>query len=98
MERTNKKQRLSTQMKRHSKKQVQSEKPIKAEDLIPMGSTLLNLAMSATIHGGAKKGTMVNIIGASHGGETVLALTSFAEANMKQSFEDSLLIVFLLDP
>jgi recombination protein RecA len=58
------------------------------DQLIPMGSTLLNLAMSGTVHGGAKKGTMINIIGASHGGKTVLALTSFPEANMNQAFDE----------
>jgi RecA/RadA recombinase len=61
---------------------------INPNDLVPMGSTLLNLAMSGSIEGGAKKGTMVNIIGSSHGGKTMLALTSFAETNRKESFKD----------
>ena len=75
-------------MKRHSKKKEKEETNINPSDLVPMGSTLLNLAMSDTIEGGAKKGTMINIIGASHGGKTILALTAFAEANMKASFDD----------
>lgn len=79
---------LASQMKRHSKKLVKEETNINPQDLVPMGSTLLNLAMSDSIEGGAKKGTMINIIGASHGGKTILALTSFAEANMKESFDD----------
>lgn len=90
MERSNKKPpSLARQMKRHSKERVSKvSEHLNPDDLIPMGSTLLNLAMSDTIHGGAKKGTMINIIGASHGGKTVLALTSFAEVNMKKSFDD----------
>lgn len=88
MERTTKTS-LATQMVRHAtKKEIAEESHIAPGDLVPMGSTLLNLAMSGTIHGGAKKGTMVNVIGASHGGKTVLALTTFAEANRKKSFNN----------
>jgi len=84
-----KKEPLKAQIKRHASKQPEKESTvINPEDLIPMGSTLLNLAMSDTIHGGAKKGTMINIIGASHGGKTILALTCFAETNRKKSFDD----------
>lgn len=80
---------LSNQLKRSSKRVLEEkENHLNKNDLIPMGSTLLNLAMSETIYGGAKKGTMVNIIGGSHGGKTMLALTSFAEANMKKSFNN----------
>lgn len=85
---------LKSQIKRPEKKtvHVMEEKHINPEDLVPMGSTLLNLAMSDSIEGGAKKGTMVNIIGESHGGKTILALTTFAEANKKPSFDDYLFI------
>jgi RecA/RadA recombinase len=76
------KKKVSTPVKRQPKQHIDPE------DLVPMGSTLLNLAMSGSIEGGAKKGTMVNIIGSSHGGKTMLALTSFAETNMKKSFDD----------
>lgn len=91
MIRKNNKRALDTQMKSHLKrasKVVDNKSNVDSDDLVPMGSTLLNLAMSGTIDGGAKKGTMVNIIGASHGGKTMLALTSFAEANRKESFDD----------
>jgi recombination protein RecA len=93
MQRANKKviPSLSSQVKRHSlSKSKEEEQPnnFKLSDLVPMGSTLLNLAMSGTIHGGAQKGKFINIIGESHGGKTVLALTSFAEANKKESFDD----------
>jgi len=81
---------LSIQLKTHSTKvnNVKSDSNFQPSDLIPMGSTLLNLAMSGTIYGGAKKGCMINIIGSSNGGKSILALTSFAETNMKRSFDD----------
>lgn len=80
--------KLARSIKRHSRKKETEETHINPNDLVPMGSTLVNLAMSDTIDGGAKKGTMVNVIGASHGGKTILALTAFAEANMKTSFDE----------
>lgn len=95
MQRTSNKRGLSVQMKSHvkqSKKEVKESSHIDVSDLVPMGSTLLNLAMSGSIEGGAKKGTMVNIIGGSHGGKSILALTSFAETNMKESFDDYIFI------
>jgi recombination protein RecA len=85
--------KLSRQIRKHSEKPVtEKAERFSKDDLVPMGSTLLNLAMSGTIHGGAKKCTMVNIIGASHGGKSMLALTSFAEANRREAFEDYKLI------
>jgi len=88
MVRTNK-AGLSAQMRRHSKKEISKPNSnLNIEDLVPMGSTLLNLAMSGSIYGGAKKGTMINIIGSSHGGKSILALTSFAETCVKESFDD----------
>lgn len=86
MKRT-KKASIGTQLK-NAKLKKEKEQSYSKADLVPMGSTLLNLAMSDCIEGGAKKGTMINIIGASHGGKTILALTSFAEANMNDSFEN----------
>jgi len=80
--------KLARSIKRHSQKKETKEAHINPKDLVPMGSTLVNLAMSDSIEGGAKKGTMVNVIGASHGGKTILALTAFAEANMKASFDN----------
>jgi len=91
MIRSSSKKTLANQMLSRNKKAskaVEEDNHIDPNDLVPMGSTLLNLAMSGTIEGGAKKGTMINIIGASHGGKTILALTAFAEANMKESFDD----------
>lgn len=61
-------------------------------DLIPMGSTLLNLAMSGYKEGGARKGRLVNIIGASHGGKTILALSALTEMCYNSAFKDYELI------
>lgn len=82
------KKSLHHQIKNHSNSKEIAERHLTPDELIPTGSTLLNLAMSGTIHGGGKKGTMINIIGKSHGGKTILALTAFAETNKKESFKN----------
>lgn len=64
------------------------EPPYTIQDLIPMGSTLLNLAMSGKKEGGARVGRMINIIGASHGGKTMVALSALAEACYNPNFRD----------
>lgn len=48
-------------------------------DCIPTGSVLLNLAASGLADGGWLKGTVVNVIGDSDAGKSVLALTCLAE-------------------
>lgn len=47
--------------------------------LIPTGCDLLNLALSNNVNGGYGSGRIVNIIGDSHAGKTILALTGLAE-------------------
>lgn len=47
--------------------------------LLPTGLALLNLGMSNTIDGGYESGRIVNIIGDSHAGKTILALSGLAE-------------------
>jgi RecA/RadA recombinase len=87
------KNNLKKQIKKHSQAPIiKKEEHINKQDLVPTGCALLDLAMSGTIHGGTKKGTMINIIGESHGGKTILALTSFAETNMKTSFNEYIFI------
>jgi RecA/RadA recombinase len=49
------------------------------EDLIPTGSTLLNLLLSDNPYGGYKEGSIVNIVGDSSAGKTFLLWTLFAE-------------------
>lgn len=63
-----------------------------AEDLVPSGSTMLNLACSDTIHGAFLLGGMINIIGDSAAGKTIEALTICAECNQLERFDDYRLI------
>lgn len=60
--------------------------------LIPTGSTLLNLCCSDRIEGGYVCGKMVNIIGDSAAGKTMLALSMLAEIANTPRFDDYLLI------
>jgi RecA/RadA recombinase len=60
--------------------------PIK--NTISTGNTLLNLALSDTIDGGYNAGKMVNLIGDSSSGKTILALTMLAEANRNKKFDN----------
>ncbi len=53
---------------------------------IPTGSTLLNLALSDRVDGGWLMGSMANIIGDSHAGKSILALTTFAEVAYDKRF------------
>jgi len=54
-------------------------KPAARDDLIPSGSTMLNLALSDDPFGGYQKGSLVNIVGDSSAGKTTLVLNCFAE-------------------
>jgi recombination protein RecA len=66
------------------------EAPLK--DLIPTGSVMLNLACSDTSNGGYAKGKIVNIIGDSSSGKTLLALSMLAEVSSLPAFDDYRLI------
>ena len=55
---------------------------------VATGSTLLNLAMSDLRCGGYRLGKMVNTIGDSSSGKTLLALTGFAEMARRKRFDD----------
>ena len=61
-------------------------------DLIPSGSTLLNLAQSGTPHGCWGRGKICNIVGDSHSGKTLLALTCLAEVANDSKFDEFKLI------
>lgn len=58
------------------------------EIFIPTGSTLLNLALSGTPHGGWKSGNVANIVGDSGAGKSFLALTTLAEAGCMEAFDN----------
>jgi RecA/RadA recombinase len=66
-----------------SEKRLFSEK-----DLLPTGSTILNLAFSDCYEGGIAPGTMVNIVGDSSSGKSMLAYTIFAEASRHPKFKN----------
>lgn len=67
-----------------------SKKPIleKVMDLIPTGSTLLNLACSNVVDAGFLSGSIVNIIGDSCAGKSFLCLTTLAEAVLHPKLDD----------
>ena len=60
--------------------------------LIPTGSTMLNLACSNHWYGGYKKGKIVNLVGDSHAGKSILALTTLALCANDPQFDDYELI------
>jgi RecA/RadA recombinase len=60
--------------------------------LIPTGSTLLNLAASDNAFGGWGAGKVINLVGDSNTGKTLLALTGLMEMAMDKKFDDWKLI------
>lgn len=56
------------------------------------GSTMFNLALTDHPDCGYQKGKMVNLIGGTTSGKTLLAMTAFAEANLNPEFDDYLFI------
>jgi recombination protein RecA len=72
---------LTTQVKRAAKHFAEPEELDPTPLIyIPTGNVMLNLACSDKAHGGYGGGKMVNVIGDSSSGKTILALTTFAEA------------------
>lgn len=63
------------------------ERPIKPEDLLSTGSTLLNLAMSGMARGGLAKGKYYFVVGDSASGKTFITMTCFAEAAKNAHFD-----------
>jgi recombination protein RecA len=68
------------------------EKKVDDRILIPTGSAMLNLACSDNIRGGYSPGRIVNLIGDSSSGKTLLALSMLAEVANKEQFDDYRLI------
>lgn len=75
--------------------QVQVRKPKKKEEafLVSIGSTLLNCAMSDNYLGGIAQGTIVNVIGESSAGKTMVCETMLAEAANDPKYDDYTLIL-----
>jgi len=64
---------------------------VPVDQCIPTGCTIMNLAMSGRVDGGAKQGSIVHTIGDSDTGKSVLAMTGLAEASIDARCNDYLL-------
>lgn len=62
------------------------------DDLLPTGSTLLNLALSENPYGGWVKGSIANVIGDSHAGKSFLVWQTLAELANDDKFDPYRLI------
>lgn len=82
------KKKLTEQIRKVSKQPVASKPDTKSDSLISTGSTLLNLACSDKLHGAFLPGKMVNLIGDSSSGKTLIALSVFAEMARQKQFND----------
>ncbi len=81
-------------LKKGSGGRIKEEKRIHSTvQLLPTGSTMLNLQMSDNPFGGAQGGKIVNVIGDSGAGKTLLCLTSLAMATLKEKFSEYRLIL-----
>ena len=69
-------------------KQRRVQSPIKMEDMVSTGSTLLNLACSGRPFGGFAKGKYYFLVGDSTSGKTWLSLTCMAEAAHNPNFKN----------
>lgn len=77
---------------RSKKSSPSKSRPRPSSSFLPTGSTLLNLACAENPFGGYGPGRMVNIIGDSFSGKTVLALTCLAEMANDPRFDEYRLI------
>lgn len=66
--------------------------PYTSKDLVSSASTTLNLRCSGHSEGAFKLGTMVNIVGDSHVGKSILALSILAECAHDARFKDYALV------
>ena len=72
---------------------VREPKQKETERLISIGSTLLNLAMSDNYEGGVAQGKIINVIGESSAGKTMVCETMLAEAANNPEYDDYRLIL-----
>lgn len=71
---------------------------ISGKQLIPTGCSLLNLALSGRVEGGYGAGRLMNMIGDSSAGKSMLALTGLAEMANDPQFNDYLLLYDGVEP
>ena len=88
------KRSTANQVKKLSKAKIKPriKEKINTDMLIPTSSTLLNCACSDNPFGGYGIGKIVNLIGDSSSGKTLLGLSCFAEMSMFKKFDDYALI------
>uniref|UniRef100_A0A6M3JUQ7 Putative RecA n=1 Tax=viral metagenome TaxID=1070528 RepID=A0A6M3JUQ7_9ZZZZ len=65
---------------------------ISADELIPTGSTLFNLSLSDNYEGGYSIGKFSNLIGDTHAGKSLIALTMLAQCSYLKRFDNFTLI------
>ena len=84
------KKSLVEQIKKTSKEKIKPKikESINPDNLIPTSSTLLNCACSDNPTGGYGIGKLVNLIGDSSSGKTLLGLSCFAEMAMFKKFDE----------
>lgn len=81
---------LSEQIRETSKQKIKPKvkEKVNLDNLIPTSSTLLNCACSDCPTGGYGIGKLVNLIGDSSSGKTLLGLSCFAEMAMFKRFDE----------
>jgi len=67
-------------------------------DLLPTGSTLLNLACADSPFGGYSMGSVVNLVSDSDVGKSILAMTTLAEIASKKAYDHYRLIYVAVEP
>lgn len=79
---------VADQVKKRAK--TREEKPAKEAPrlLVPTGSTLINLMCSDSARGAWPVGKLVNVVGDSSSGKTMLCLSTFAECAARKEFDD----------
>lgn len=82
--------KLADEIKQTAKKRIKprEKEKLDPDHLIPTSSTLLNCACSDCPTGGYGIGKIVNLIGDSSSGKSLLALSCFAEMSMDSRFDD----------
>ena len=71
-----------------SKRRSRKSSSLIPENLIPTGSTILNCILSDNAFGGYRKGSIVNLIGDSSSGKSLLSFTAFAAVSQLPEFDE----------
>jgi RecA/RadA recombinase len=86
---TTKKKKLSNTVAKADKNaSKRKKKKLQPTLFVPMGTTLVNLAMSGRWDGGAAVGGMYNMPGESSSGKTLMMLSALAEVCLMPDFDD----------